>query len=233
MSSTPYYQDELVTLYLGDARKTPEWLEADVLVMDPPYGRAWRQGLIKERRYPKAMNAASHDGIAGDSSTATRDYALAAWGDAKPWVAFGDLMLAPPAGTKLVCIYHKAVGNAGLRGAMDGVRRDAEAIYLGGKRKSGIGGRSSVFRFGGAISGTEGIATATGHPHTKPVGLMEELIRLSPVGVVADPFAGSGSTLIAARNLGRKAVGVELEEMYCEVIAKRLSQQAFDFGESA
>lgn len=224
-----FYEDDYVQLYHGDCREIPDWLEADVLVTDPPYGRAWRQGVVKESRYPKAMNSASRDGIAGDDDTAVRDAVLEVWGDSKPFVAFGDLMLPPPAGVKLVCVYHKAVANAGLRGAIDGVRRDAEAIYLGGRRTSGIGGRSSVFRFGGAISGTEGIATTTGHPHTKPVGLMETLITLSPPGVIADPFAGSGSTLIAARNLGRKAIGVEIEERYCEVIAKRLSQQAFDF----
>src|SRR5690554_4432271 len=114
----PYYEDDLVTLYYGNCLEITDWLSADALVMDSPYGRAWRQGLIKERRYPKAMNAASHDGIAGDSSTGVRDAAMTLWGDERPWVAFGDLMLPPPPGTKLVCIYHKAVANAGLRGAI-------------------------------------------------------------------------------------------------------------------
>ena len=68
------------------------------------------------------------------------------------------------------------------------------------------------------------------HPTPKPIPLMEQLVEKCPPGLIADPFSGSGATLVAARNLGRKAVGVELEEKYCEIIAGRLAQGAFDFG---
>ena len=228
---TIYYQDDYVTLYHGDALEIDAWLEADVLVTDPPYGRAWRQGTISENGVDKLKNHASESGIANDDTTSARDNALKMWGTNKHAIVFGDLMLEPPAGTKLVCIYAKP-GDAGLRGAMGGIRRDAEAIYLLGKWPSGIGGRSSVFKTSvSMVSGSHGlVARNGGHPHVKPTDVLEQLIVQCPPGVIADPFAGSGSTLIAARNLGRKAIGVELEEKYCEIIANRLSQGAFDFA---
>lgn len=223
----PYYEDDLVTLYHGDCMELADaWTCADVLVSDPPYGRAWRQGRLTARY--EADN--SHAGIAGDATTKTRDDALTTWGE-RPAVIFGDLMLAPPDGVKQVLVFQKPP-DAGVRGATAGFRRDIEAIYLLGKGwTSGIGGRSSVLTTRATTAGGTGsIQGKTGHPHAKPGDIVQTLIAKCPPGVIADPFAGSGSTLVAAKALGRKAIGVELEEKYCEVAAKRLAQDVIDLS---
>jgi site-specific DNA-methyltransferase (adenine-specific) len=78
-------------------------------------------------------------------------------------------------------------------------------------------------------------AHRNGHPAPFPVELAARCIRLStwPTEIVLDPFAGSGSTLIAARNLGRRAIGIERSERYCELAARRLSQSVLDFDGAA
>ena len=215
----PYYADESVTLYHGDCREATAWLTADVLVTDPPYGRAWKQGRLKPLRNADD----SHIGIANDLDTTARDDALAAWAERHALV-FGDLMLAPPQGTRQVLIYRKPP-NAGTRGAMGGWRRDVEAVYLLGPWSSGLGGETSIVSTGARSQGNPSSPQGRyQHPHAKPVDALERLIAHCPPGVIADPFAGSGSTLVAARAQGRRAIGVELEEAYCEVIASRLAQ---------
>jgi len=70
------------------------------------------------------------------------------------------------------------------------------------------------------------------HPNQKPIGAISQLISAYTVEgeTVLDPFMGSGTTLVAARNLGRRAIGIEIEEQFCEVALGRLAQQVFDFG---
>jgi hypothetical protein len=224
----PYYADGQVTLYHGDCREITDWLAADVLVTDPPYGIGWQQGEMGAR--PRRANAprySRHVGIAGDADTSVRDAALALWSD-RPAMVFGALVLAPPTGTRQVLVYRKPP-DAGARGSTGGFRRDAEAIYLIGPWPSDIGGRSSILStVTASVGNPSGPAARYSHPHAKPLDVMEQLVMCAPGIVIADPFAGSGSTLVAARNLGRKAVGVELEERYCEVAARRLAQGCLD-----
>jgi len=218
-----YYQDDHVTLYHGKAEDHPEWLSADVLITDPPYGRDWKQG---DTRSVYGWASDKHEGILNDTTTAVRDAALDAWGISKPALAFGDLMLEPPVNTKHVLIYDKG-NDAGFTGAVGGYRRNVEAIYLIGKGwGSGLGGRSAIVST--AMSAGGNLARTTGHPHTKPRDVMESLIAYAPPGTIADPFAGSGSTLVAAKNLGRKAIGVELSEKHCKKAAERLSQDLLE-----
>ena len=105
-----------------------------------------------------------------------------------------------------------------------------EEIYILGRWEKRSARRGSVIT---TESSPSGLTTRIGHPTPKPVGLMEILVAAAPPGAIADPFSGSGATLLAARNLGRKAIGVEVEERYCEIIAKRLDQMCLDFGEGA
>jgi site-specific DNA-methyltransferase (adenine-specific) len=219
MTVIPYYADDLVTLYQGDCREVTGWLAADVLVTDPPYGRGFRR--VPSRNGTTGVSFGGRDAIANDENTGLRDWALSAWGD-RLAVIFGDLMLAPPIGNKLTMAYRKP-GNAGSFGAFGSFRRDLEAIYLVGPWLATRGGGSSLLTT--AARHTQRISGNTcGHPHAKPVDVMETLITACPPGTIADPFAGSGSTLVAARNLGRRAIGVELDERYCEAAARRLAQ---------
>jgi DNA modification methylase len=219
-SPTPYWSDGKVSLYHGDCREVMEWLAADVLVTDPPYGRGWKQGRTRnDGRHADD----SYTGIAGDEDTSMRDWALAAWGD-RVSVIFGDPLLSRPAGTKQVLAYRKP-SNAGTKGTFGGFRRDLEDVYLVGPWAGGHQGRSSVLVSGARTLGNPyGLTGRYGHPHAKPVDVMETLIAACPPGVIADPFTGSGSTLVAARNQGRRAIGVEVDERYCEMAARRLSQ---------
>lgn len=214
---TPYYQDDLVTLYLGDALEVREWLTADVLVTDPPYGMAyvsnWRAGVT--------------DPMAGDQDTAVRDRALEMWGD-RPAIVFGTWRVPRPPTTRQVITWWKRKAGPGMGDLRMPWGNSTEEIYVLGDGFTGRR-RPNVIVTDEMRNSRGALTSRIGHPTPKPVGLMEQLIECCPPGVVADPFAGSGATLLAARNLGRRAIGVEIDERYCEVIARRLSQDVLAF----
>lgn len=200
--TAPYYEGGGVTLYLGDCLEVAEWLTADVLVTDPPYGVAYRSGWDNRFR---------HVPIANDHALDARDEALVAWGD-HPGLVFGSWKMPRPTATRMVLTWDK--GTVGMGDLRLPWFPCTEEIYVLGS--GWVGARSSaVLRH---------VGRNEHHPTEKPLGLLHELIRKCPPGTIADPFAGSGSTLVAARNLGRKAIGVEIEERYCEIIARRLDQ---------
>jgi site-specific DNA-methyltransferase (adenine-specific) len=207
---TIYFQDELVTLHHGNCLEITEWLNADVLVTDPPYGMNYVSGRRKQKP------------IVGDQTLNVRDDALALWGD-KPALVFGTWKQPRPANVRQLIVWDKR-GGAGFSGDLNMPWADiTEEIYVLGH---GWVGR----RVPGIYSiPTLPAANRPDHPTPKPVPLLGKLLEHCPDGVIADPFAGSGSTLLAARNVGRRAIGVEIDEHYCELIAKRLSQRVFDF----
>lgn len=171
----PYFQDDLVTLYHGDCREVAEWLTADVLITDPPYGIGYGR-----KRGTWKMPADRPASIAGDLDTSLRDWALETWGTDRPAVAFGSLRLAPPPRTTQTLIYRKPP-DSGTHGTAAGFRHDVEPIYLIGRWPHALGGRSSVLESGARmVGGSVGPAGRYGHPHAKPVDVMEILIGTCP-----------------------------------------------------
>jgi len=215
-----YYQDDMVTLYHGDClTEHREWLDADVLVTDPPYGSGEMAALYGRTPSPAGRGRV----IQQDWTTDTRDAALEAWGD-RPVVMFGTpRMCEPPGGWSDRLVWDKR--EPGLNGGP--WRYTHESIFVRGEGWTRTGASSfSILAFPSGNGSWE----KRQHVHAKPVRLMETLISSAPPGVIADPFAGSGSTLVAAAHLGRVAVGVEIDEGYCELLAKRLAQGALDLG---
>ena len=210
----PYYQDDHVTLWHGDCLELADvWTGADVLVTDPPYGVAYQSGWPAS--FPRS--------VANDATPAVRDAALSIW--IGPALVFGSWRVAKPGGISQTLIWDKG-DDPGMGDLSLPWGSFWEEIYV-------IGGGFIGVRRNGILRGWRCPKSNRDHPTPKPIGLMEHLLSRCPPGTIADPFAGSGSTLVAAKALGRKAIGVELEERYCEIAARRLAQDVLDFGDPA
>lgn len=210
----PYYERDGITIFHGDCLEILPTIKADVVVTDPPYGIDWD--------VPAYNGGRAHEGIQNDADTDARDAALAAL-DGLPAIVFGSPLIPAPSGTKQVLVWVKP-SDSGIFGSVGGWRRDWEAIYLLGPWPALPAQRSGVIRSEGGMG-----RYLNGHPHAKPEALLAALIRSAPPGVVLDPFMGSGTTLVAAKLEGRKAIGIEIEERYCEIAAKRLAQGVLAF----
>ena len=218
--SEPYYQDDHVTLYLGDCREITEWLAADVLETDPPYGIGYNSAMRRDKL------AAS---IVGDEDTSLRDWVIDQWGD-RPALVFGTWRVERPAKTRARLVWDTKGANGMGDLSIPWKPSDQEIYVLG----HGFSGRrtSNVIRCPPVQSMAK---NGRLHPHEKPVALLAgvDLMGKCPPGIIADPFAGVASTLVAAKIIGRKAIGVEIDERYCEIAARRLAQDALPFGEAS
>ena len=240
-----YYQDDLVTLYLGDCLEiVPEIGEVDLLMTDPPYSLSVGQDHTKNKNkgtrrlnfFDGDMNWASMtDGVVKRTMLAA-DKANAAY----VWCGhrqFGPLVESfEDAGWKTrFLVWSKRCPVP----APPGVGWDSAAelcvyAFRDGRQWTPPTGTKAPNVIS-ADSYRHGQPGKLEHPTQKPPTTASIPIGFStkPGDTVLDIFAGSGTTLLVARDMGRRAIGVEIEERYCEIIAKRLSQQAFDLGEIA
>ena len=220
--SEPYYSDDHVTIYHGDCLELADlWTCADVLVTDPPYGVRW-ESRHGDNRGPRSRRGRTPDAVDGDDSLAARDQALAAWGD-RPAIVFGSWRIPRPPDVRALLVWNKDGAYSALSRAPFFTVH--EEIYVLG---DGWELDDELLPLRSVLTTTEHRSQHTarvGHPTPKPLDLMRRLIERCPDGVIADPFAGSGTTLRAAKDIGRRAIGVEVKERYCELAAKSCAQE--------
>ncbi len=222
----PYYEDDWVTLYHADARELQ--LPADVLITDPPYGaqlttkttgRRWNGKRSETFNTPASV---VYDDSAEHVRTLISSVVL-------PQIALCDRALIftgttmlydypPPA--SIGCVFTPAGTGCSAWGftGMHPVRFYGRDPYLVDQR----GGRLNSFS-----AGAESNSVRWDHPCPKPMPWLRWAVNRAsrPGETIIDPFAGTGTTLRAAKDLGRRSIGIEIEEHYCAQIVQRLAQE--------
>lgn len=242
--SAPYYEDAAVTLYLGEFQDHLERLVGDAVVTDPPYGETplhwdqWPDG------WPTMLESAAPALWCFGSLRMFLDRREDFW----PWKFSHEIVWEKHNGSWFSSDKFRRVHELATfwyRGAWADLRHEVPRVSSGASNRGQVH-RGRPGEHTGKIKdvawtddGTRlqksviQLASMQGsavHPTQKPLGIVSPLIEYSvPIGgMVVDPFAGSGTTLLAAKLTGRRAVGVEVNEAYCEAAAIRLSQQSFD-----
>jgi DNA modification methylase len=258
----PFYIDEQVTLYCGDCREILPLMGApstDMIFTDPPYGHNNNDGDLISRweaalgRPPCAENPALARPILNDGPEAN-ELLRAVLPDLKrllppggccccccgggggpdPQFARWSLWLDEAIGFKQMVIWDKGPMGMGWH-----YRRSYETVLVAEKPGAACRWFDATNKVENVIRHIRKIIpTAEEHPTLKPVALAAHFIRLHTLEgqVVLDPFAGSGTTLMAAKKLGRRAVGIELDEGHCAGFVeamRRDAQQPSMFTEAA
>lgn len=216
---SPYYQDSAVTLYHGDCREIVPMLgRFDLLLTDPPYGIGYSSSHTCETTTATWMNSQ----IANDDDTELRDWSLSLCSE---WAVFASIKAPIPKRWKGCLVWDK--GDASGMGDLSFPwKPNWELIFLDGVLWRGA-------RTTGVIRGPTMVTRASMgrvHPNEKPVWLLSALLSKHPASTILDPFAGSGTTGRAAKDLGRKCVLIEREERYCDIAAKRMAQEVLPLG---
>jgi site-specific DNA-methyltransferase (adenine-specific) len=231
----PYFEEGGITIYHGDCRDflgSDAWFLAASdetsgwgVLTDPPWGTdtACDARRFTRERSPwwecvDTQKIKAHTPIVGD----TEEF------DPRPWIEFEAILWGannytrhlPHSNGWLIWDKRKGAEDLAEKGWPLGEAELAWTNALGATR---------VFRklWSGLLRTTE--RGEFYHPTQKPVALMEWCIDFLRGSSILDPYMGSGTALVAAKNKGRRAIGIEIEEKYCEIAAKRLAQKVFSF----
>jgi DNA modification methylase len=225
-----YYDEDGITIYHGDCREILPHITADVMVTDPPYG-------VTDHAWDKVVPAVTW------MSAATTCVSFAS----EPFAT--DLIVTAPLAFRYDFVWVKNTASNTLNAARQPLRQHERVLVFGRadyypqlvrRTEKEIARLNSVQRQRGALKYPGSVLTfpavncrsgdRTQHPSQKPERLMRWLVAsyTATDQVVLDPFTGSGSTLVAAKNLGRRAIGIEIDERYCEVAVQRLAQMNLD-----
>lgn len=222
----PYYQDDAVTIYHGDAQTLLPDLAANLIATDPPYGVGVDYGPMSDDSrpdyWPWMRDMVTLMRCAATTTAFT--HRVAALHELSEWDWVGVWFKHWSSGTRLgnsvVLPHWEPVFLYGIHGA--GVKT--------GDHTSDVWEVNPVPAPKGVTRGKDGWASTSvglAHPTPKPVELYRAFIGAfsAPGDVVLDPFVGSGTTLRAAKDMGRRCIGIDREERWCEVAARRCSQE--------
>jgi DNA modification methylase len=201
------------TLYLGDCLEIlPTLGPVDAVVTDPPYG------VSHEASSPGGEATWHGTQIAGDKDTSARDKALKSFDNV---ICFGGWRRSPLDRAHTGLIWDKGPACGGMN-FHAGWKMNWELIFVRGEAWND--GRMEL----GVITGhwmPTWQSLGKDHPHQKPVSLIQYLISRCHCQTIIDPFMGSGTTGVACARLGRKFIGIEIEEKYFKIACDRIARE--------